>query len=356
MSLWGAEQVIVEYFYNADCFDCRKITNLFLPSLELELGNQYKILYRDLSEEENFLHLLAYLEQTSDDSNEKMYMVINNKIVLAGAGAIEKRLPEIIKSEYSTLRQPSKINLSEPVHPRERMKLTMVIIAGLLDGINPCVFATLVFFMSLLASGAAGRGQIVRIGIIYITACFLTYLAIGLGLYKTLSWAISMPNIRMILNSVMLLGLIFFSAISFVDVVRFKRMGASGVMMQLPKRFKEFIHKLMRENRRQMFVLSGTFVLGILVTLAESVCTGQVYVPTLLFLANSEGGRWWAYLLLYNIMFIIPLIGVFVFAIWSMKIQLLLKLSKHDVVISKVLMGMFFLILAILLGYFEFFH
>ena len=82
------------------------------------------------------------------------------------------------------------------------------------------------------------------------------------------------------------------------------------------------------------------------------------YVPTLLYLANNSGGinQWWGYLLLYNLMFLIPLLLIFAIALYSIKMQLLTRMSKINVVVSKTFMGLFFLVLAALIGYFEFYR
>lgn len=71
-----------------------------------------------------------------------------------------------------------------------------VIVAGVIDGINPCAFTVLLLFITaLLASLKAGeqnigvaRARLVGMGSIYIGAVFLTYLALGVGLLKTLDF------------------------------------------------------------------------------------------------------------------------------------------------------------------------
>ena len=66
-----------------------------------------------------------------------------------------------------------------------------------------------------------------------------------------------------------------------------------------------------------------------------------------LVLVTKEGGatsgRAWSYLLLYNTMFIVPLVLVFVLTFLGMGTQTLLEWSKRNIVVSKVLLGLFFL-------------
>jgi len=90
-----------------------------------------------------------------------------------------------------------------PNAPAEAMRvylpqitLPTVIVAGVIDGINPCAFTVLLLFITaLLASLQAGeqslnsvRARLLAMGAIYIAAVFLTYLALGVGLLKSLDF------------------------------------------------------------------------------------------------------------------------------------------------------------------------
>ena len=72
--------------------------------------------------------------------------------------------------------------------------LPTVLVAGIIDGINPCAFTVLLLFITaMLATVQVGEQRINAIrlrllsrGGIYIAAIFLTYLALGVGLLQTL--------------------------------------------------------------------------------------------------------------------------------------------------------------------------
>src|SRR5450759_3450799 len=74
-----------------------------------------------------------------------------------------------------------------------KITLPTVVIAGVVDGINPCAFTVLLLFITaLLATLKAGdqninttRDRLVGMGSIYLGAFFLSYLAPGVGLLKT---------------------------------------------------------------------------------------------------------------------------------------------------------------------------
>lgn len=120
------------------------------------------------------------------------------------------------------------------------------------------------------------------------------------------------------------------------------------------------IHRIMRTELMTGSLVFGGLLTGAAVTALESVCTGQVYVPTLVVVIKSSfdtlsGGeesvsRAWSYLLLYNTMFILPLAVVFILTYFGLKTETLLNWSRKNVVISKTLLGCFFLAMAVLIG------
>jgi cytochrome c biogenesis protein CcdA len=86
--------------------------------------------------------------------------------------------------------------------------------------------------------------------------------------------------------------------------------------------------------------MTAGFVVGILVSVFEFACTGQIYLPTIIYMLKLPGYRFSAlgYLLLYNLMFIVPLIIIFMLA-WKgvTSEQFAGIMYKH---LSKIKMGM----------------
>ena len=104
-----------------------------------------------------------------------------------------------------------------------------------------------------------------------------------------------------------------------------------------------------RLTARRLFL--GSFAIGGLVTLLESICTGQFYVPTLVYMSRQAAGGRQALglLVLYNVMFVIPHVVVFAAAYRGVTNERLLAWSRANAVWSKVLLGLGFAALAGLL-------
>jgi cytochrome c biogenesis protein CcdA len=236
-----------------------------------------------------------------------------------------------------------------------------IIAAGLADGINPCAFTVIVFFISFLTVMGYRRREMAVIGSIYILAVFLTYLGIGLGFFRILYlW----KNFRLISKAVYILvgGLSLFLGLMAVrDYWVYKRTGNTDDMaLSLPRSIKNRIHAIVgeyyrrdksRQSRALVRLAASAFVVGFLISLLESVCTGQIYLPTIIFVLKEGGLRVKAfvYLLVYNVMFVIPLVGVLVFALVGVNSRQFEGFARRHLGTVKLAMAAVFLALGLVL-------
>lgn len=353
----SAPQVLVEYFFQTDCTECHRVETFVIPRLEEEFPKKIKLCRYDIGETENYLRLAQYQDQFRNDNNESVCIVINRRIYLCGYDRIQNSLFNEIKQ---LLAQPTEnipdavvVSRDEILRKRaEHLTLTAILLAGLIDGINPCVFTTLIFFLSLLAVSKVSGNRLLAVGFTYCLACFLSYLALGFGLFRFLKLFSGYQVLQNFLDSFLLVLLLLFAFLSFHDGWRFWRTQSSGsVVIQLPNSIKMRIHSFLRQGLQYRFLIPGIFCVGVLVTVLESICTGQVYLPTLVILSKEYGtsNRWFGYLLLYNVMFIVPLLILFGTTYFGISKSRMLQWSKIHIVIGKILLGFFFLLLALFL-------
>ena len=59
--------------------------------------------------------------------------------------------------------------------------LPAVLLTGLIDGINPCAMAILLFFITFLFTIRKRRAAIARMGLVYIACVYIVYFLVGLG-------------------------------------------------------------------------------------------------------------------------------------------------------------------------------
>jgi len=222
--------------------------------------------------------------------------------------------------------------------PAERVGTSMlgvgtIALAGLVDGLNPCAFATLVFFVSYLTLSGRSGWQVLAVGIAFTLGVFLAYLAIGLGLYRVLELVRDQHALgaRVVYALTALLCLVL-AVLSVVDFVKARRGGAKDMTLVLPEVLRRHIHRVIRTTAAQRAFVGVALVSGLAISLLELACTGQVYFATLVSMANMPGAQAQALplLILYCLMFTVPLIVVFVLAYFgTSSLQLGVFLRRH---------------------------
>lgn len=227
-----------------------------------------------------------------------------------------------------------------------------IAISGLIDGINPCAFATIIFFISYLTLVNRKGRELLWVGGMFTLAVFITYFLIGTGALKVVTTLSFLPLARKIFCFVTAgIGFVL-GCISLSDYIKFKKTGQSSeATLQLPPKIKQLIHSTIRKNvKTQHFVIMAAAT-GFLVSILELACTGQIYLPTLIFISHVPELRANAliYLLVYNFMFVIPLIIVFLFTYWGTSSQQWAEITKKNFGKMKLLMTILFFGLAILL-------
>jgi cytochrome c biogenesis protein CcdA len=220
-----------------------------------------------------------------------------------------------------------------------------VAFAGLVDGLNPCAFATLCFFVSYLAlSGRQGR-EVLATGMAFTLGVFLAYLAVGLGFYQVLDllgdllttlgrWVYGLTGLFCAALAVL----------SFLDFLRARRSGISDMGLNLPHALRMRINAVIRKGRHSRAFVAGSFLTGIAVSFLELACTGQVYLPTIVFVVSQPDLRVRAllFLVLYNLLFILPLLVVFVLAYYGTSSKELTRFLERRAAIVKLGMALLF--------------
>ncbi|WP_428076536.1 hypothetical protein [Candidatus Avelusimicrobium fimicolum] len=262
----------------------------------------------------------------------------------------ETRVPGLQKEEASSLQTHETLF--------SQITLWAIIGAGLADGVNPCAFAVIVFFVSFLAAYKYTKKEIVIVGSAYCAAVFLAYVLMGLGAFHVLY---AMKAFRYVTLAVQwgMVGLCgVFLLLSIYDFVVYQRTKKSEKMLlQLPTNYKVYIHKVMRfflkDKHSSMWrLLLAAFIVGFVVSGVEAVCTGQVYLPTIVVILKEVNQHFWRateFLLLYNLMFILPLVLVFVLTLCGKESATFNDWLKKHLGLTKFILCCVFLGLLILL-------
>ncbi|MBC7227637.1 MAG: DUF1573 domain-containing protein [Thermoflexales bacterium] len=199
-------------------------------------------------------------------------------------------------SQYLAYLKAHGAHLTTPPALNDRRSLLPLVLAsGFLDGLNPCAFAVLLFFIAFLFSIRRAASTIWAMGLIYIAAIYLAYFLIGLGLMQAVVFA-GEHHLMARIGSwlVILLGLVNVKDYFFPQL---------PIHLRIPT----IAHGTIQDwLRRATFPAAA--VGGFLVGLCTFPCSGGIYVAIVGLLAAKT--TYWqgvGYLGLYNLMFVAPL-------------------------------------------------
>lgn len=231
----------------------------------------------------------------------------------------------------------------------ERMGWLAVVLAGLVDGLNPCAFATIIFFVSYLSlSGKKGK-EILITGASFTVGVFIAYLVVGLGFYKVLDLVSGFTSVisKIVYIFTAILCLVL-AVLSIRDFIKVRQGDLSDMALKLPEPLRKRINQTVREGRKASSYVIGAFVTGLLISLLELACTGQIYLPVIISMSSipSMRGQALLYLMLYNLMFIVPLIVVFILAFYGTSSKQFTDFLRKHAGAVKIGMAIVFLILA----------
>ena len=332
----------VTYFHKQGCQKCARAVKR-LKTLKTKYP-QIVVEQRDAKTEQALLEAMGALYEVPETKRLTTPAIFIGDTALIGEldekrleTVIEKHLETGVASRLEEAETQLTVAESEVVNRFLGFGALAVAGAGLLDGINPCAFATIVFFISYMNLVGRGRKEMLIAGGAFALAVFVTYFFVGLGTLSFMNYISQFSGVAKCVYLIAATATFAFAGLSLYDAVKAKQGKTKDILLQLPRVLKLRIHKVIRERTRTSGVVAGALVIGFVISALELVCTGQVYLPTLTFVAGIEGMRAYAvaYLLLYNLMFIVPLLIVFGCVYWgTTSMQLGNVLQRHLVTVK----------------------
>ncbi len=215
--------------------------------------------------------------------------------------------------------------------------LPVVIVTALVDSINPCAIGVLILLVTTLLTLHKDRNRMIAVGVIYILVVYITYLLAGIGLLffiQTLNIAEPLGIFVGVL--VIILGLI--------EIKDFWWYG-KGISLNIPARRAEAIKRYSKKISIPMAIFLGFFVAAV-----ELPCTGGPYLAiTTLFAQIGFNSEILAYLLLYNFIFVLPLLVILILVYFGLSTKKLKEWREHGKKWMRLFIGIIMIALGILL-------
>ncbi len=341
----AGRSIPMTYYYTPGCKTCERFLAAEVPRLERALGVSLSVEKRDVLDPAVFKELTARTEAAGVGITAFPVLLAAGRF-LQGEAEIRRELEPLLRRASSGEGTTSGSAAFGATVGR-RLAALPVLAGGLLDGVNPCAFTTLIFLLASLALAGRGRREVLLIGALFSLSVFLTYLGIGLGFFAVLRAATGFPVVSLVLRWVLFAVLVGFAGLSFYDFAVIRAGRPTEILLQLPTALKRQIHRSIRARARSVGLAASSLVLGFLVSIFEFACTGQVYLPTLAYLVRLRGGGGaLPLLLLYNLGFIAPLLAVFGASYLGVGSERITRLFQRRMGVVKLGLGVFFLGLA----------
>lgn len=312
------KQIEIVYFYFNACPSCniveKKLEEIQKYADYNNNKNRIKIIMYEVTNQNNYGLLLKYFDLYNIPDNKRILpIVFIGNTYLSGEAEIQSNLKGIIKENnlpetIRPLNNESKDNLIKDSFLK--MNYFTVFLTGLVNGLNPCGLSMILFFLSILVSQ---DNNVLKSGLYFCLGKLLMYFLLGTIIFSFLS-KINIPLYNNITKIILIIALVTTAILNFRDYYYAKHEDYGKINMQLPKFLRKIDHGLIKKLKyitNSKFIVIFSFLLGMIISIGEFLCTGQIYLTTIIyFIQNNSKLNKTAliYFTIYNISLIIPLV------------------------------------------------
>ncbi len=224
----------------------------------------------------------------------------------------------------------------------EGLTLGIVVAAALADSINPCVFGVLIFLIAFMTKVFKSPHRMLAGGLFYTLVVYAAYFLLGLGILKfTISLGLSLA-----IYWIAAVIAIFAGVLEIKDFFWYGKGPSLKMLPGASERIKLYTRHMARMQKKSpwlSFLMAG--LLGIFVVLVELPCTGAPYLAILGILGQGNYTAGIPLLLLYNLIFILPLFVIIGIAYFGKSSRRLEAWRKEHRGLMRLLVGMFLIAL-----------
>ena len=217
--------------------------------------------------------------------------------------------------------------------------LTVALGSAAIDSINPCAIGVLILMVSvIMGTGKNSTKRLLTLGGAYIFSIFATYLIAGLGLVYFFS------AIPIVIAEYLSLAVGVLVILAGVLEIKDYFWYGKGFSLQIPPKAAAKIKEMSNSNTT---TVSGIMALGAFVAAVELPCTGAPYLAIITILRVDWGLIPFFLMVLYNLVFVLPLIVILIMVAGGAKLSSVKKWKEE----SKGAMRLFIGLLLVALGW-----
>jgi len=342
-----AGKVCINYFYSPACPSCNSIKD-FMSEIEQKYSGNITLHRLNVRDDPQSFEVYSNLCTMQNISLEDrgIPLAVTKDSFLMGTKQIKDNLEKditnlIAKNETGCIENIChEANATRANHTNSQQIVTMplIMVAAVADSINPCAIGVLIFLIGfLLLSSGKNVKRTVKIAAIYIITVYIVYFLAGIGIMEILTKLTFLSLVTKIFG----IGVGILGIINIKDAFSNKTSGTLAIPTKAKPLIERWVYKAS---------IPAAVILGIIVASVELPCTGGMYLAILTLMAKTvTRNNAITYLLIYNFIFVLPLIiltFLFVKGFEAEKLQAWMEKHKKK---SRMIMGLILLIVGIIL-------
>ncbi|MFA5411737.1 MAG: hypothetical protein WC350_00080 [Candidatus Micrarchaeia archaeon] len=306
-----AFSIDVTMYYGVGCPHCARTEAVFQ-----EIGAQYNL---EINQKEiyqnsqNRAEMFAVYERFGQDPAEggvPTILVENSTMII---GELEKYQWEALFALCQNSSCPagvytkSTIDSVSPLHeqdPTTQLTWGVLIGAALVDSINPCTLAVMTMLLGMILI-SDGRKRMLLSSVVFISVVFFMYLLFGLGILQ----ALATPGITDLFFKVVTVGALLLSIMEINAYINYK---PGFLAVEMPVFLRPYTHKVIEGATS----LPGVAVAALFCSIFLLPCSSGPYLMVLAMVSQAVTLQTLTYLLVYNLVFILPMI-IITLAVYS---------------------------------------
>ncbi|MFA6382954.1 MAG: cytochrome c biogenesis protein [Parcubacteria group bacterium] len=338
------------YFYSNTCPHCLRVEKYFEDNGIFE---KYDIKKIETSSAKEFDYLNEFFDAFGIVADKRGYPVVffDDKIIIGDQPIIDSFVSEIetvaaadfpdpvsLKKSFSE-QNNNDVNSAIKEDKETSVAIPVLLGAALVDAINPCAFAVLILLVATIIASQS-RKKALLAGLLFSFSVFISYFLMGLGLYSAIG-AFNLPKIISIIVGIVaiILGL--------ANLKDFFWYG-KGFVMEVPFSWRPRLQSLIKGVTSPI----GAFGTGFLVSLFLLPCTSGPYLVILGLMAKkTEMAKAVSLLLLYNIIFIMPMIIITLAMYLGVRAKKLEEFRQKNIKVLHLIAGAVMLFIGVYLLY-----
>lgn len=328
-------------FYSDSCPHCQKVDAFFKQQGFFE---KYDIKRLNFDQKQN----QELLGKIFVAKNEKQglgipALIIDDKLIVGDQPIIDNFEKTIEGSKGTAQDFVDSVNGkkgSTSVDGGANLPIWILLGAAFADAANPCALAVLILLLATVAA-EKGKNRALLSGLMFSLAIFISYLAMGFGLYK----AIGIFSVSKYLSLGVGVLAIIIALANFKDVFWYGKF----FIMEVPLSWRPKMQEIIKSATSPL----SAFGIGFLVSLFLVPCASGPYVVILGMLAQKvDMAKTFTLLVLYNLVFVSPMImitlGMYFF---NAKLSKMEKMRKENLRLLHAITGLLMLAVGVYLIY-----